>query len=105
MNMWFLNFYGLFAIIALLVIFLKQVNQYERGVMFTMGRYTGMKDAGWRLVIPVFQKMRKVDVRVKAVDVPNQKAITKDNIAVGVNGGIYYKVSDSSHALFYVENF
>ena len=103
--MWFLNFYGLFAIIALLVIFLKQVNQYERGVMFTMGRYTGMKDAGWRLVIPVFQKMRKVDVRVKAVDVPNQKAITKDNIAVGVNAVIYYKVADASRAILEVENF
>ena len=92
-------------IVFVLLISLRQVNQYQRGVMFTMGRFTGIKNPGWRLVVPVFQSMRKVDMRVKAVDVPDQKAITRDNIAVGVNAVIYYKVSDASKAILEVENF
>jgi len=70
-----------------------------------MGRFTGIKNPGWRVVVPIFQQMRKVDMRVKAVDVPNQKAITKDNISVGVNAVIYYKVSDADKAVLEVEDF
>jgi len=84
---------------------LRQVNQYERGVMFTMGRYSGIKNPGWRVVIPVFQRMVKVDIRTKAVDVPDQKAITRDNISVRVSAVIYYKVADASKAVIEVENF
>jgi len=73
--------------------------------MLTMGRYTGTKNPGWRLVIPVFQKMIRIDIRVKAVDVPDQKAITKDNISVAVNAVIYYKVADASKAFIAVEDF
>jgi len=91
--------------LGLLVLILRQVNQYERGVMFLMGRFTGIKEPGWRIVIPIFQQLRKVDMRVKAVDVPEQKAITKDNIAVGVNAVIYYKVADAAKAILEVENF
>ena len=91
--------------LALLIAFLRQINQYERGVMFTMGRFVGIKGPGWRIVIPIFQSMKKVDMRVKAVDVPDQKAITKDNIAVGVNAVIYYKVSDASKAILEVEDY
>lgn len=93
-----------FTVFVLLVI-LRQVNQYERGVMFTMGKFTGIKNPGWRIVIPVFQQMRKVDMRTKAVDVPQQKAITKDNIAVGVNAVIYYKVIDAAKVVLNVEDF
>lgn len=91
--------------IILLVISLRQINQYERGVMFLMGRFTGVKGPGWRIVIPVFQSMHKVDMRVKAVDVPEQKAITKDNIPVGVNAVIYYKVTGADKAILEVEDF
>lgn len=73
--------------------------------MFTMGRFSNIKNPGWRIVVPIFQEMIKVDMRVKAVDVPDQKAITKDNIAVNVNAVIYYKVSDASKAVLEVENF
>lgn len=92
-------------IIILLLISLRQVNQYERGVMFTMGRFTGIKNPGWRIVVPIFQSMQKVDMRVKAVDVPDQKAITKDNVSVGVNAVIYYKVKDAGKAILEVEHF
>lgn len=93
------------AFIILILAFLKQVNQYERGVVFTMGRYSYVMNPGWRLLIPVFQSFRKVDIRVKAVDVPDQKAITRDNVPVTVNAVIYYKVSAAEKAIIEVENF
>lgn len=92
-------------VIGVLVIILRQVNQYEGGVMLTMGKFAGVKPPGWRVVIPIFQQMKKVDLRVKAVDVPEQKAITKDNISVGVNAVIYYRVSDAAKAILEVEDF
>jgi regulator of protease activity HflC (stomatin/prohibitin superfamily) len=93
------------VVLFIILISLRQINQYQRGVMFTMGRFSGIKNPGWRLVVPIFQQMTKVDVRVKAVDVPDQKAITKDNISVSVNAVIYYNVSDSSKAVLNVENY
>lgn len=70
-----------------------------------MGRYAGMMNPGWRIVIPVFQTFRNVDIRVKAVDVPDQKAITRDNVSVMVNAVIYYKVSSAEKAVIEVEDF
>ena len=97
-------FYIVIAVV-LLVVCLRQVNQYEQGVMLTMGRFTGVKGAGWRLVVPIFQQMKKVDLRVKAVDVPDQNAITRDNVSVKVNAVIYYKVSSAEKAILEVEDF
>ncbi|MBU4332202.1 slipin family protein [Patescibacteria group bacterium] len=99
------TYYIIIAIVVFIIASLRQINQYEKGVMFTMGRYTGTKSAGWRIVWPVFQRMKKVDMRVKAVDVPDQEAITRDNVSVRVNAVIYYKVSDASKAEIEVENF
>ncbi|MFH1769260.1 MAG: slipin family protein [Parcubacteria group bacterium] len=96
---------AIIVIAFLFLISIRQVNQFERGVKFTMGRYTGLKNPGWRIIIPIFQSMTKVDLRVKAVDVPDQKAITKDNISVAVNAVVYYKVSDAMKAILEVENF
>jgi len=93
------------VIAAIIIIGIKQVNQYERGVKFTIGKYTGIMDPGWRLVIPIFQSYRKVDIRIKAVDVPDQNAITKDNVSVAVNAVIYYKVSSAEKAILEVEDF
>lgn len=93
------------AVIVLFLAFIRQVNQYERGVMFTLGKYSGTKEPGWRLVIPIFQMMKKIDMRVKAVDVPDQEAITKDNVSVRVNAVIYYKVSQADKAIIEVEDF
>jgi regulator of protease activity HflC (stomatin/prohibitin superfamily) len=97
--------YPILAIVFIILISIRQINEYQRGVMFTLGKFTGVKNPGWRLVIPIFQQMRKVDMRVKAVDVPDQEAITQDNISVRVNAVIYYKVADSSKAIIEVENF
>ena len=84
-----------FVVVILLAMFIKQINQYERGVMFTMGRFTGIKQPGWRIVVPICQHMRKVDTRVHVSDVPDQEAITRDNIPIRVNEGGYFKVFDS----------
>ncbi|MEK7084278.1 MAG: slipin family protein [Patescibacteria group bacterium] len=91
--------------IAILVISIRQVNQYQRGVKFMLGKYIKTVEPGWRLVFPVIQSMTKVDIRTKAVDVPYQEAITKDNISAKINAVIYYKVSDAAKAILEVENF
>jgi len=70
-----------------------------------LGKYIGLMEPGWRLVFPIIQTYRKVDLRVKAVDVPNQEAITKDNISVAVNAVIYYKVKEADKVVLEVENF
>lgn len=98
---------AIFFVVAVIAVlsFLRQVNQYERGVTFMMGRFYKVKAPGWRLVVPVFQSMRKVDTRLKAVDVPDQKAITKDNVQVAVNAVIYYRVADAEKAILNVEDY
>lgn len=95
----------IFVAVFLFLISVRQINQYERGVKFMLGKYVGTKEPGWRLIVPVIQSLTKVDIRVKAVDVPDQEAITKDNISVKINAVIYYKVSDAAKATIEVENF
>ncbi len=97
--------YGIIAFFVILFISIREVKQYERGIRFTMGRFTSAAQPGWRIVIPIFQKMTKVDVRTKAVDVPDQEAITADNISVTLNAVIYYSVADAARAIIGVENF
>ncbi len=84
---------------------IRQVNQYQRGVKFMFGRFHKLVEPGWRIVVPVIQSMTKVDIRTKAVDVPDQEAITKDNVSCRINAVIYYRVIDASKAVLEVENF
>ena len=95
----------LIIVAVILLVSIRQVNEYERGVKFTLGRFSSVKSAGWRLVVPVFQSMTKVDLRLRAVDVPSQESLTKDNISVGVNAVIFYRVSDPQKAIINIENF
>ena len=101
MSTWFV----LLIVIILLLALIREVKQYERGVVLTLGRFTGIRNPGWSLIIPPFQRLIKVDLRVKAVDVPDQKVITKDNVSASINAVIYYKVSDAAKAVLEVENF
>ena len=102
----FLGFWPIAVVaIPLLIAFIRQVNAYERGLVFTMGKYSKTWNPGWHILIPVFQSLTKVDIRVKAVDVPDQEAITKDNIPVHINAVIYYKVKDAQKAVIEVEDF
>ncbi len=91
--------------LVVLIAVIKQVNQYERGVRFTTGRFSGIMNPGWNIIIPVFQSFQKVDMRTKAIDVPDQNAITRDNVSVQVNAVIYYKVADAQKAIIEVEDF
>ena len=101
-----MNFYPLLVIVLVLVaVSIRQVNQYQRGVKFMLGRYVSTAEPGWRIIWPVIQSMTKVDIRVKAVDVPDQESITKDNISVKINAVIYYKVADAAKAVIEVEDF
>ncbi len=98
-------FIVLIIIVVIILLSIKQVNQYERGIKFTLGKFSKIMNPGWNLVFPIFQSYRKVDIRTKAVDVPEQDAITKDNVSVRINAVIYYKVFDASKAVLEVENF
>ncbi len=98
-----LYFFAIFVAL-LLLISIRQVNQFERGVKFTFGRYSSMVDPGWRLVLPIFQSMTKVDTRVKAVEVPYQDAITRDNVSCKINAVMYYRVVDVAKSVIEVES-
>ena len=91
--------------IAIIVSGLRVIKEYERGVKFRLGKYAGIMVPGLRFVIPVIEKMERVDIRVKAVDVPSQDAMTRDNVSVNVNAVLYYKISDSRRAIIEVEAF
>lgn len=93
-----------FIVFFLFLVGLKQVNEYERGVVYTMGKFSYLMGPGWKYVIPIFQTFKKVDIRTKAVDVPKQETITKDNVSCKMNAVIYYKVSDAGRAINEVEN-
>src|SRR3989339_217893 len=95
----------LIIVIVLVLISVRQINQYERGVKFTLGKFTSIMQPGWRIVWPIIQGFQKVDVRTKAVDVPDQNAITRDNVSVRVNAVIYYKVSEAEKAVIEVEDY
>ena len=101
----FLFFWLIITILFILLISIKQINEYERGVKFQLGKYIGTMSPGWRIVIPIFQTYQKVDIRIKAVDVPDQDAITKDNVSVNVNAVLYYKVDKAESAIIKVEYF
>ncbi len=92
-------------VVFIILISIKQIDQYERGVKFTLGKYSKMMNPGWNIVLPIFQSFKKIDIRTKAVDVPEQDAITKDNVSIRINAVIYYKIFDASKAILEVENF
>ena len=99
----------LYVIIGIIVIIflasIKQINEYERGIKFKLGKLTKIMNPGWNLVLPIFESYKKVDIRTKAVDVPEQDAITKDNVSIRINAVIYYKIFDASKSILEVENF
>lgn len=98
-----LFFFGLIILLAISSI--KQINQYQRGVKFSFGKFSGIMEPGWRIVWPVIQSFQRVDIRTKAVEVPEQEAITKDNVSTKISAVIYYKIVDAGKAVLDVENF
>lgn len=84
---------------------IKVVNQYERGVVLTLGRYSGMRGPGLTIIVPVFQRMYRVDQRTSTIDVPKQEVITKDNVTVNVDAVVYFRVKDAGKAVLEVANY
>jgi regulator of protease activity HflC (stomatin/prohibitin superfamily) len=100
-----LGFVGLILFGIIILFGIKVVNQYERGIRFTLGRFTGIMQPGLRFVFPIIQAWERVDVRTKVIDVPKQDCITKDNVSVNVNAVIYFNVSDAQKAILEVEDY
>jgi regulator of protease activity HflC (stomatin/prohibitin superfamily) len=95
----------IFIGIPILLSGIRIVNQYERGLVFTLGKYSSLRSPGLNIIIPVIQSMRKVDTRSTPVDVPKQEVITKDNVTVGVDAVVYFRVLDPAKAVLETTNY
>jgi regulator of protease activity HflC (stomatin/prohibitin superfamily) len=95
------------AIVLIIVILssIVEVKEYERGIRFSKGKFKSTLEPGWHIILPIFQSYKKVDIRTRAVDVPAQDAITKDNVTIKINAVLYYKVFDAAKSILAVENF
>src|SRR5512137_1994855 len=96
---------GALILLALASSAIKIVQEYERGVIFRLGRLVGAKGPGLFFIIPFIDRMTKVDLRVVTLDVPSQEAITRDNVTIKVSAILYYRVMDPSAAIVQVEDF
>ncbi len=94
---------------ALVVVYvlsgIRVVMEYQRGVKFTLGKFTGLMNPGLRIVLPIIQTYQKIDMRVVTVDVPQQDCITKDNVSLSVDAVVYYKIVDPKKSVLEVENY
>lgn len=100
--------YSIYIIVAVIIFVLsgiKIVNQYERGVVLTLGKFTGVRQPGLRIIIPVIQRMIRVDVRSTPIDVAKQEVITKDNVTAGVDAVVYLRVIDPAKAVLETTNY
>jgi regulator of protease activity HflC (stomatin/prohibitin superfamily) len=93
------------VILFLIVISLRVLKQYEEGVVFTLGKFTGVRKAGLRLIVPVIQKMIRVDMRIRTLDIEKQQVMTKDNVPVHVNGVVFFKVQKVEDAVIKVQDY
>lgn len=98
----------IFLVIVVVIFVLsgiKIINQYERGVVLTLGKFTGIREPGLRVVVPIFQRLIRVDIRSTPIDVPKQEVITKDNVTVGVDAVVYFRVIDAPKAVLETTNY
>lgn len=98
-------FFVVIIVVIILATGIRIVNQYERGVILTLGKYTGTRKPGLNIIIPIVQTMSKVDMRLTTVDVPRQEVITKDNVTVSIDAVVYFKVKNADIAILEVQNF
>ena len=101
--------FALAPIVVILVLLVlssvKILNEYERGVILRLGSYSGVRGPGLIILIPILEKMIKVDLRVVTMDIPSQDIITKDNVTIRVNGVVYFRVNNPQKSVIMVENF
>ncbi len=101
---YFSSFLGMFVVIMVASMF-RVLREYERGVVFMLGRYWRVKGPGLVIIIPVLQQMVRVDLRTVVMDVPSQDVISRDNVSVRVNAVLYFRVVDPKSAIIQVENY
>jgi len=90
---------------ALLVIGLRVVDQFERGVVLTFGKFTSTRTPGLTWIFPGIQRMMKIDLRITTIDIPQQEVITKDNVPVGINAVVYFQVENAEFATLNIQNY
>jgi regulator of protease activity HflC (stomatin/prohibitin superfamily) len=95
----------LIIVVLFFLVGIKVLYQYERGVLFTLGKYSYVKEPGLRWVMPIIQSMRRVDIRIKTSDIPKQEVITKDNIPVLANTVVYFKVEKPADVVIKIEDY
>ena len=95
----------IFAVVVFVLSGIKVVNQYERGVVLTLGKFSGVRQPGLRIVVPILQQLTRVDVRSTPIDVPKQEIITKDNVTAGVDAIVYFRVIDAPRAVLETTNY
>jgi regulator of protease activity HflC (stomatin/prohibitin superfamily) len=95
----------LIFLVILLFSGIKVIKQYERGIKFTLGKYSSILTPGLNFVFPIVQSHETVDIRTKVLDVPNQQCITKDNVSIEINAVIYYKVLETKKAILHVKDY
>lgn len=93
------------AVVLFILGGIKVIDQYERGVVLTLGRYTGMREPGLTIIIPIFQRMYRIDQRTNTIDIPKQEVITKDNVTVNVDAVVYFRVKSAEKAVLEVANY
>ncbi len=101
----YLILYLVIIFVAVILSGLRVINQYERGVVLTLGKFTSIRQPGLTVIVPVFQRVIKVDVRTNTIDIPKQEVITQDNVTVNVDAVVYFRVTDSKKAILEVANF
>lgn len=101
--------YSLYIVVAIIVMLfasaIRILREYERGVVFTLGRFWKVKGPGFIIIVPVIQQMVRVDLRTIVMDVPSQDVISRDNVSVNVNAVVYFRVIDPEKSIIQVENF
>ena len=95
----------LIVAIVIAIVSIKVVDQYQRGVVLTLGRFSGIREPGLRFVVPVIQRIIMVDIRSTPIDVPKQEIITKDNVTAGVDAIVYFRVIDAPKAVLETTNY
>jgi len=101
----FSGFWLVLFVVMFVAFFVRVIMQYEKGVKFTFGRYSGIMEPGLNILIPIIQGYRKVDIRIKTIDIPKQEVMTKDNVPVKINAVVFFKVSDPMKAVLDIQDY
>lgn len=101
----FVLFVGFVVLVILLLSSIRIIYEYERGIVLTLGKYSGLRNPGLTLIFPIIQELRKVDMRIKTADIPKQEVMTKDNIPIMINAVVYFRVENPVDAILKIEDY